>query len=68
MRAWCKIEDVERCKKQLIASTEREKNRTHVIESHHWVGRKVRDFVCGLSMLEGGIHLDPVTGYVQCYQ
>ena len=66
--AWSEVENVEWAEKELIASTEGKENRSHVVEPHDGVRGEVGDLVGGVSQLEGGVHLDPVTGDVQCYQ
>ena len=62
------VKHVEGAEKQFICRTKHKQNRSHVVEPHDRVGSEVGNLVRCLSMLQRGVHLYPVTGYVQSYQ
>lgn len=62
------MEDVEWGKEELVGTTEREENGTHVVKPHQGVGWEIRHFVRRISLKERGVHLNPVAGDVESYQ
>ena len=62
------MEHVEWDEKDFIPDAKNSENTWCVVEPHDGVRGEVGDLVGGVSPLEGGVHLDPVTGDVQCYQ
>ena len=63
-----KIEHVDGDEKSLMSDAKHTQHTRSIVEPHDRVGSEVGNLVRCLSVLQRGVHLYPVTGYVQSYQ